>query len=212
MLVRMEFRDRRDAGRQLAAAVLERVAADADVTVLGLPRGGVPIAAAVADALEAPLDVLLVRKVGHPRHREFAIGAVAEGGVEVREEGAVPGASDADVARAVELARAELSERAERYRGVRTAAPVEGRTVVVVDDGLATGATARVALLAVRERSPARLVLAVPVASPRGLASVHDVADEVVCLHTPRGFRAVGQYYRDFSATTDDEVRQLLDR
>lgn len=208
----MEFQDRADAGRQLAAAVRDHVAGDEDVTVLGLPRGGVPIAAAVADALEAPLDVLLVRKVGHPRHREFAIGAVAEGDIEVRDRGSIAGASEEDVRRALARARDELAERAERYRGVRTAAPVEGRTVVVVDDGLATGATARVALLAVRRRSPGRVVLAVPVASPRGLETVQDVVDDVVCLHAPRGFRAVGQYYRDFSPTTDDDVRRLLER
>lgn len=208
----MQFDDRRDAGRQLAAAVAERVKPDEDVTVLGLPRGGVPIAAAVADSLGAPLDVLLVRKVGHPSHREFAIGAVAEGGVQVGEADAVAGADEEQVRAAVDRAHSELEERAERYRGVRTPAPVEGRTVVVVDDGLATGATARVALLAARERSPARLVLAVPVASPRGLENVTDIVDEVVSLHSPPGFRAVGQYYRDFSATTDDEVRQLLER
>lgn len=207
----MEFQDRTDAGRQLAAAVAERVAAEG-VTVLGLPRGGVPVAAAVAEKLGAPMDVLLVRKVGHPRHREFAIGAVAEGGVEVRSDDPAARMAAAEFDQAVERARSELADRAERYRGVRTAAPIEGRTVVVVDDGVATGSTARVALLAVRQRNPRRLVLAVPVASPRGIETLQDVVDEVVCLHAPRGFRAVGQYYRDFSATTDDDVRRLLDR
>lgn len=207
----MKFQDRTDAGRQLAAAVAERVDVDG-VTVLGLPRGGVPVAAAVAEELGAPLDVLLVRKVGHPHHREFAIGAVAEGGVEVRSSDTAARMAEAEVDQAVELAQSELADRASRYRGVRTAAPVEGRTVVVVDDGVATGSTARVALMALRERSPRRLVLAVPVASPRGIETLQDVVDEVVCLHAPRGFRAVGQFYRDFSATTDDEVRRLLDR
>lgn len=207
----MKFQDRTDAGRQLAAAVAERVDADG-VTVLGLPRGGVPVAAAVAEELGAPLDVLLVRKVGHPHHREFAIGAVAEGGVEVRSDDTAARMARAEVDQAVELAQSELADRASRYRGVRTAAPVDGRTVVVVDDGVATGSTARVALTALRERSPRRLVLAVPVASPRGIETLQDVVDEVVCLHAPRGFRAVGQFYRDFSATTDDEVRRLLDR
>lgn len=208
----MEFQDRAEAGRQLAAAVAEHVAAGEDVTVLGLPRGGVPVAAAVAEELGAPLDVLLVRKVGHPRHKEFAIGAVAEGGVEVRNTDTAARMADSEVDQAVELARSELADRAARYRGVRTAAPISGRTVVVVDDGVATGSTARVALTALRERDPARLVLAVPVASPRGIETLQDTVHDVVCLHAPRSFRAVGQYYRDFSATTDDEVRQLLDR
>ncbi len=207
----MRFDDRLDAGRQLAAAVADRVRGE-DVVVLGLPRGGVPVAACLAAALHAPLDVLLVRKVGHPRHPEFAIGAVAEGGVEVHDEAAQRRLPRAVVADAVGRARHELRERANRYRGVAPPVPVEGRTVVVVDDGLATGATARSALRAVRARRPARLVLAVPVASPRGLQTVRGAADDVVCLGAPADFRAVGNHYRDFSATTDDEVRALLRR
>lgn len=203
------FADRVDAGQQLAAAVVAH-GVGADPVVLGLPRGGVPVAAAVAAALGAPLDVLLVRKVGHPRHREYAIGAVAEGGVEVHDDAAQRRLAAAHVTAAVERARAELRERAERYRGVRPAIDVRGRAVVVVDDGLATGATARSALQAVRGRGAAEVVLAVPVASPRGLETVRDVADVVVCLAAPRGFRAVGNHYEDFTATSDAEVRRLL--
>ena len=205
----MQFHDRADAGQQLAAAVAAQVG-DGEVTVLGLPRGGMPVAAPVAKALGAPLDVLLVRKVGHPRHRELAVGAVAEGGVHVRNEQLAGRLSADEFAAALERAEGELAERARRYRGLRSAVPVHGRTVVVVDDGLATGATARVALQAVRERGPSRLVLAVPVGSPDGLRTVGDVADVVVCLAAPDSFRAVGQYYADFAPTSDDEVTRLL--
>lgn len=203
------FADRHDAGRQLAPAVAE-LSLGNDVTVVGLPRGGVPLAAVVAEALGAPLDVLLVRKVGHPRHREYAIGAVAEGGVEVANESEQRRLDADDVEVALGRARRELQERAERYRGARQRQPLAGRTVVVVDDGLATGATARSALRAVRRIGASRAVLAVPVASRRGLRSVEGVAHEIVCLHAPDDFRAVGQYYADFTPTTDDEVRALL--
>lgn len=205
-----QFADRADAGQHLAAEVVARCGTETEVVVLGLPRGGVPVAAVVAAALSAPLDVLLVRKIGHPRHREYAIGAVAEGGVEVHDEAAQRRLDPTDVARARDRARAELRERAARYRGIRPAVDVTGRTVVMVDDGLATGATARSALQAARQRGAGHVVLAVPVASPRGLRAVEDAADEVVCLSAPADFRAVGQFYADFSATTDDEVRRLL--
>lgn len=203
------FADRDDAGRRLAAAVADLDAAH-DVVVVGLPRGGVPVAAMVATALGAPLDVLLVRKVGHPQHREFAIGAVAEGGIEVMDESAMRHIGPDAAAAAVDRARRELRERAERYRGSRPAHALEGRTVVIVDDGLATGATMRSAVRAAEELGAARVVVAVPVASPRGLRAVDEVADEVVCLAAPAGFRAVGQYYDDFAPTTDDDVRRLL--
>ena len=203
------FQDRDDAGRQLAAAVADLGLAGG-VTVVGLPRGGVPVAAAVAAVLDAPLDILLVRKVGHPRHREYAIGAVAEGGVEIADESAQRRLDQADVAGAVGRAHRELRERAEHYRGARPAHDLAGRTVVVVDDGLATGSTARAALRAVRRLGAERAVLAVPVASAQGLRSVASVAHDVVCVLTPPDFRAVGHHYDDFTATTDDEVRRLL--
>jgi predicted phosphoribosyltransferase len=203
------FTDRDDAGRRLAAAVANLVPAH-DVVVVGLPRGGVPVAAVVASALDAPLDVLLVRKVGHPRHREFAIGAVAEGGIEVMDESAMQQIGPDTAAAAVDRARRELQERAERYRGSRPAHALGGRTVVIVDDGLATGATMRSAVRAAEQLGAARVVVAVPVASPRGLRTVEGLADQVVCLAAPVGFRAVGQYYDDFAPTTDDDVRRLL--
>lgn len=203
------FEDRHDAGTQLAAAVAD-LGLEGDVTVVGLPRGGVPLAAAVATGLDAPLDVILVRKVGHPRHREYAIGAIAEGGVEIANESEQRRLDPDEVASAVRRARRELDERAERYRGTRPPHDLEGRTVIVVDDGLATGSTARSALRAVRRLGARRAVLAVPVASRRGLRSTEGVAHQVVCLHTPEDFRAVGQFYEDFAPTTDDVVRALL--
>ena len=203
------FEDRHDAGTQLAAAVAD-LGLEGDVTVVGLPRGGVPLAAAVATGLDAPLDVILVRKVGHPRHREYAIGAIAEGGVEIANESEQRRLDPDEVASAVRRARRELDERAERYRGTRPPHDLEGRTVIVVDDGLATGSTARSALRAVRRLGARRAVLAVPVASRRGLRSTEGVAHQVVCLHTPEDFRAVGQFYEDFAPTTDDAVRALL--
>ena len=164
----------------------------------------------LASALDAPLDVLLVRKVGHPRHREFALGAVAEGGIEVMDESAMQQLGPDAAAAVVDRARRELQERAERYRGSRPAHALEGRTVVIVDDGLATGATMRSAVLAAEQLGAARVVVAVPVASRRGLRTVEEIADQVVCLAAPVGFRAVGQYYDDFAPTTDDDVRRLL--
>ena len=203
------FEDRQDAGTQLAAAVAD-LNLEGAVTVVGLPRGGVPVAAAVAAALDAPLDVILVRKVGHPRHREYAIGAIAEGGVEIANESEQRRLDPDEVASAVRRARRELDERADLYRGARRRHALAGRTVVVVDDGLATGATARSALRAVRRIGASKAILAVPVASRRGLRSVEGVAHQVVCLHTPDDFRAVGQFYADFAPTTDDEVRAFL--
>ena len=200
------FEDRHDAGTQLAAAVAD-LGLEGDVTVVGLPRGGVPLAAAVATGLDAPLDVILVRKVGHPRHREYAIGAIAEGGVEIANESEQRRLDPDEVASAVRRARRELDERAERYRGTRPPHDLEGRTVIVVDDGLATGSTARSALRAVRRLGARRAVLAVPVASRRGLRSTEGVAHQVVCLHTPEDFRAVGQFYEDCLLYTSPSPR-----
>ncbi|WP_309055568.1 alpha/beta family hydrolase [Streptomyces sp.] len=208
----MYFTDRTDAGRRLAAR-LGHLAAP-DVTVLGLPRGGVPVAAEVADALGAPLDLCVVRKLGLPHRPEVAMGALGEGGVRVlndqvlRDAGVRPG----DLAVVEERERAELERRARRYRGGHRPVPLDGRTVLVVDDGLATGATALAACRVVRARGAARIVFAVPVA-PRGWTTrLGGEADETVCVHTPDGFTAVGQFYEDFSPTSDEEVVARLAR
>ncbi|MEU0400677.1 phosphoribosyltransferase family protein [Streptomyces sp. NPDC006197] len=208
----MFFSDRTDAGRQLAAR-LDHLKGH-DVVVLGLPRGGVPVAVEVADALDAPLDICLVRKLGVPHQPELAMGALGEGGVRVLNERVLreTRVGDHDLAAVEEREHAELDQRARRYRGSRPSVPLDGRTVVVVDDGLATGATALAACRVVRARGAARIVLAVPVA-PRGwTARVGDDADEAVSVHTPDLFFAIGQFYQDFSQTPDAEVIACLDR
>ncbi|MPY65257.1 phosphoribosyltransferase [Deinococcus sp. SDU3-2] len=207
------FLNRRDAGEQLAARLSER-GAWPNTTVLALPRGGVPVGAEVARALGAPLDVFLVRKLGLPGYEEVAMGAVASGGVRylnhdlIHRAGVTPDAIAAVEARE----RAELARREQVYREGRTPAPVTGRTVLLVDDGVATGATLRAGLLALRALSPARVVVAVPVAPPETARALATQADEVICLHTPADFMAVGQFYRDFAQTTDEEVREALIR
>ncbi|MGW7431644.1 phosphoribosyltransferase family protein [Streptomyces sp. NPDC054861] len=208
----MYFTDRTDAGRQLAAR-LDHLKGR-DVVVLGLPRGGVPVAAQVADALGAPLDICLVRKLGAPYQPELAMGAIGEGGVRVVNERVLreTGASERDLAVVEERERAVLEERGRRYRRGRRPLPVDGRTVLVVDDGMATGATALAACRVVRARGAARIVLAVPVA-PRGWSGrVHGEAEETVCVHDPESFYAIGQFYGDFSQTPDEEVLACLDR
>ncbi|MGA5415777.1 phosphoribosyltransferase [Streptomyces pseudogriseolus] len=212
----MRFRDRRQAGRELAARLRERRDAGAlpDPLVLALPRGGVAVAAEVAEALGAPLDVLVVRKVGAPRHEEYGVGAMAGDGVPVYDEEALRGLglTQADLAPVVERERAELLRREQLYRQGRPAPDPRGRTVVVVDDGLATGSTARAALRALRARGPARLVLAVPVASPDGAAALRSETDELISLHEPAAFMAVGQWYDAFDQLTDEEVLEALRR
>ncbi|MER5202638.1 phosphoribosyltransferase family protein [Streptomyces sp. NPDC002825] len=208
----MFFSDRTDAGRQLAP-LLDHLKGH-DVVVLGLPRGGVPVAAEVADALDAPLDICLVRKLGVPYQPELAMGALGEGGVRVLNERVLQEArvGERDLAAVEEREHAELEQRAQRYRGSRPSVPLEGRTVVVVDDGLATGATALAACRVVRARGAARIVLAVPVA-PRGwTARLGGEADETVSVHAPELFFAIGQFYQDFSQTPDAEVIECLDR
>ncbi len=205
------FTDRTDGGRQLAAALSEGLEG-ADCVVLGLPRGGVPVAAEVAHALGAPLDVLVVRKVGVPGQPELAMGAVASGHATVRNVdllGAL-GIDDAAFERYAEAQRAEVRSREQRLRGDRPEVPVAGRTAVVVDDGIATGSTMQAALASLRQREPARIVVAVPVAPPSACADLEGLADEVVCLSTPAMFRAVGQWYDDFRQVDDEEVRSLL--
>ncbi|MEI9898444.1 MAG: phosphoribosyltransferase [Chthoniobacter sp.] len=205
------YRDRRDAGRQIAAR-LSGFAGRTDVLVLGLARGGVPVALEVARALGAPLDVLIVRKLGLPGQPELAMGAIASGGVRVFNEGIVRRMRDASIViqEVAAVEERELERREWEYRGDRPAAEVPGRSVIVVDDGLATGASMDAAVLALRQRQAARVIVAVPVGSPEACARLAKEADEVICLHTPQDFEAVGQAYDDFSQTTDEEVRALL--
>lgn len=208
----MFFSDRTDAGRQLAARLGHLKGHD--VVVLGLPRGGVPVAAEVADALDAPLDICLVRKLGVPQQPELAMGALGEGGVRVVNERVLheAGVGARELAAVEEREHVVLDQRARRYRGSRPSVPLEGRTVLVVDDGLATGATALAACRVVRARGAARIVLAVPVA-PRGwTARLGGEADETVSVHAPEVFSAIGQFYRDFTQTPDAEVVACLDR
>lgn len=205
----MLFADRIDAGRRLADQ-LHHLAPSHPV-VLGLPRGGVPVAREVAAALHAPLDVLVVRKLGAPMQPELALGAIAADGVVMDWRLAEQvGVSREEVERIAAREREELARRERRYRGDRPPPPVAGRTVIVVDDGLATGATAEAAVRSLRGRQPARIVMAVPVGSPSAVARLAAVADEVVCLDTPDWFMAVGQFYRDFSPTSDAEVEACL--
>jgi putative phosphoribosyl transferase len=205
------FRDRREAGRLLAADLRVYAGRD-DATVLALPRGGVPVAYEVARALGLPLDVFIVRKLGVPGHEELALGAIASGGVRVLNEDVVRHVPNAD--RVIERVTAEetreLARREIEYRDGRTAPELRGKTVILVDDGLATGATMRAAVTALRKREVAAVVVGVPVASPDACAELREEVDEIVCGLTPAHFRAVGQFYEDFSQTTDEEVQRLL--
>jgi predicted phosphoribosyltransferase len=180
--------------------------------VLGLPRGGVPVAAQVADALGAPLDVFVVRKLGVPGHEELAMGAIASGGIVVVNEEVVSslGVDRLTLDAVIERERREVARREAAYRGDRPAPSLAGRTVVLVDDGLATGATMRAAVEAVRQAGPRLVVAAVPVGAPATCMDLSNVADRVVCLVTPEPFIAVGAYYADFSQTSDQEVRAAL--
>ncbi|MCC3769552.1 phosphoribosyltransferase [Streptomyces sp. UNOC14_S4] len=208
----MRFRDRVDAGRRLADR-LEHLRAE-PVVVLGLPRGGVPVAYEVARALDAPLDVLLVRKLGVPYHSELGFGAIGEGGVRVVHDDIVR-MSRVDEDDLVEVQRreeAELARQAERFRGGRPRVPLTGHTAVVVDDGVATGATALAACRVARAQDAARVVLAVPVAPPDAAQELRPQVDELVCLSMPTLFFAVGEWYEDFSQTSDEEVIELLRR
>jgi predicted phosphoribosyltransferase len=208
---RRAFEDRREAGRALAVRLRPYAGRD-DVVVLALPRGGVPVAFPVAEALDVPLDLFLVRKLGTPGHRELAMGAIASGGIRVLNDevvkwyGIAPEAIDA-VAREEER---ELGRREMAYREGRDGVPVEGRVVILIDDGLATGSTMMAAVKAVRQLAPARVIVAVPVGARDTCGALSAVADEVVCLRMPEPFSAVGQWYLDFDQTSDDEVRKLL--
>jgi predicted phosphoribosyltransferase len=207
------FRDRAEAGRLLAERLRTYAGGD-EIIVLALPRGGVPVAFEIAQALAVPLDVFVVRKLGVPGHEELALGAIASGGARVVnrrlvEELGIP----SERVEAIEAEeRRELARRERDYRGERPALDLAGRTVILVDDGLATGASMLAAIRAVQQEHPARLVVAVPVARQDVCAALGRVADEVVCLRTPAAFRSVGTWFDDFSQTRDDEVRSLLAR
>ena len=206
----VRFADRRDGGQQLAKALAHLRLVEP--VVLALPRGGVPVGLEVAHALRAPLDVFVVRKIGAPGHKEYAIGAIAEGGTPI---------FDAAAVHALELARdqleglarverAELDRRVRRYRGARPLPPLAGRDVVLVDDGLATGLTAEAAVRAVKEHEPRRVIVAVPACAPESRARLEQIADEVVCVIAPPEFHAVGQWYDHFDQTSDAEVAAAL--
>jgi predicted phosphoribosyltransferase len=209
----MLFRDRADAGRVLAGN-LQAYADRPDVLVLALPRGGVPVAFEVARALHAPLDLFLVRKLGLPGHEELAMGALASGGVRVLNDEVVrllrvpPEVIDLVAAEE----RQELARREQAYRGDRPPLDVRDKTVILVDDGLATGSTMRAAVAALRRLGPRQIVVAVPVAAAETCAELREEVDDMVCVRTPEPFRAVGLWYQDFSQTSDEEVRELLQR
>jgi len=207
------FRDRVDAGRALAAH-LGKYAARPDVVVLALPRGGVPVGYEVAQVLNAPLDVFIVRKLGVPSHEEYAMGAVASGGIRVVSDEVVRGLglTQTDVDRVAARETAELTRRERLYRGDRPEPDLSGHTVILVDDGLATGSTMKAAVKAVSTKKPAAIVVAVPIAAPETCRELEQEVDEVVCAVTPDPFHAVGLWYQDFNQTTDAEVHDLLER
>lgn len=211
----MRFRDRLHAGEELAEAVAAAVPTreDGGAVVLALPRGGVPVAAPVARRLDAPLDVILVRKLGVPKNPDLAIGAVAGGGVRVLNEGLIRELDlpESWIDEVTKAQTEELERRARRYRRDVEPVPVEGRVVVLVDDGIATGATVRAAVRAVRAREAGRVVVATPTASGESVRMLEEEVDEVVCLHVPEPFRAVALWYDTFPQVEDDEVVRLLD-
>jgi predicted phosphoribosyltransferase len=207
------FRNRREAG-QVLASLLAGYRGHPDVVVLGLPRGGVPVAYEIATALHAPLDVMVVRKLGVPGHEELAMGAIASGGVQVVNEDVVRhlGLTPSILASVATIEQQELARREHAYRGERSSVPVEGRTVIMVDDGLATGSTMRAAVAALRRRDPDRIVVAVPVAAPETCEDLKREVDDIVCAITPTPFYGVGEWYEEFDQTRDEEVRDLLER
>lgn len=209
----MLFKDRFDAGRQLAEK-LGKYAQNPDLLVLGLPRGGVPVAYEVAKSLQAPLDVFLVRKLGVPGHEELAMGAIASGGVRVLNDEVVNALHiPTDIIEKITAReKVELERRESAYRGNRPEFEVRNHLVILVDDGLATGASMRAAVAALRKKEPQQIVVGVPTAAPDTCESFENDVDEIVCAVTPQPFHSVGTWYEDFSQTTDDEVREILAR
>jgi len=208
------FRDRVEAGQLLGVEVARRLGARNDILVLGLPRGGVPVAYRVAQALQAPMDVFIVRKLGVPGHEELAMGAIASGGVRVlnRDVLAYAAISQKTIDSVVAREEQELHRREQSYRGARGPLDVRGKTVVIVDDGLATGSTMRAAVAALRKMEPGIIVVAVPLAAPQTCEELTREVDEMICLRTPEPFQAVGLWYDDFAQTDDSEVHDLLER
>lgn len=210
----MRFADRVDAGRQLASLIAQHDLGESEVVVLGLPRGGVPVAYQIATALDLPLDVIIVRKLGVPSQPELAMGAIGEGGARTIDEHvvAMAGVEAEDLGAVEEREKLELGRRARLFRGGRPSLSLTGRTALIVDDGIATGSTARAACQVARAQGAAEVLLATPVASPRAVAELRADADDVVCLSTPELFWAIGEFYFDFTQTSDDEVTTLLER
>jgi putative phosphoribosyl transferase len=208
------FANRLEAGKKLATKLMPRYVNHPDVLVLALPRGGVPVAYEVARALHAPLDVFIVRKLGVPGYEELAMGAIASGDVRVLNESVT---TQINIAQTVidsvaDREKKELQRRERLYRGNRPAPNVKDRAVILVDDGLATGSTMRAATIALRQKQPSKLIVAVPVAAPEICEEFRNDVDEIICALTPEPFMAVGAWYRDFSQTSDEEVRDLLER
>lgn len=211
-MTRVLFADRRAAGRELAKRLSE-FADRPDLVVLGLPRGGVPIAYEIAAALRVPLDVLVVRKLGTPGQEELAVGAIASGGVLVLNDDIVAGIGlePEEIEAIAEPETIELERRERLYRGARRPLNVCGRTIIVADDGLATGATMSAAIQALRRQAVSRIIVAVPIGAPETCVEIAEQADGIVCAYVPRRLLAIGNWYEDFSATSDEEVRELLD-
>ncbi len=208
-----QFKDRSHAGTELARRLKDH-GAEGALVVLGMARGGIPVAFRVAEELDAPLDLFIVRKLGVPGHEELAMGAIATGGIRVINEDVVRHLSIPEdvLARVAAQEQGALENRERKYRGGRKTPNLEGKTVILVDDGVATGASMKAALHAIREQNPDRIVVAVPVAHPSVCEELEELADEVVCLRTPPVMQAIGSWYQDFSQTPDEEVRDLLNR
>lgn len=208
-----QFKDRRDAGRVLAQA-LSAYVGRSDVILFALPRGGVPVAYEVALALNAPLDIFIVRKLGLPGHEELAMGAIASGGIRVLNEDIIHALHIPEemINLVAEQEFKEMRRREQSYRGQRSPLDAHDKTVILIDDGLATGASMRAAVIGVRTQNPARIVIAVPTASPETCSAFEFKVDEIVCSMTPEPFLGVGKWYEDFSQVTDEEVRRLLEK